>query len=126
MKHYILLPNRMIAEVPDLMEWATWFETADRDVAKTETELHIISTIFMGLDHSFSRKGPPILFETMVFARDSHPSTVFGWTMEVHESFDCFRYSSWDDAEAGHRATVSRILKTEADAARTVKEGFLT
>jgi hypothetical protein len=125
MKHYILLPDRTVAQVPDLMEWATWFETADRDVAKTETELHIISTVFLGLDHSFSRKGPPILFETMVFSRDAHPCDLFGRTVEVHESLDCFRYSSWDDAEAGHRATVSRVLKAEADAAKTVKEGFL-
>lgn len=55
--HYILLPDRTIVEV-EMMEWARWFETADRHIGLTDTEFHSISTIFLGL--------PPILFETMV------------------------------------------------------------
>ncbi|TAZ20717.1 hypothetical protein ELH77_19115 [Rhizobium ruizarguesonis] len=112
MKHYILLPNRMIARAT-LMAWATWFEFADRHVAQTETELHLISTVFLGIDHNFSRKGPPVLFETMVFVRAD--------TGDVLPD-EFFRYSSWDDAEAGHRTTVRRVLKAEAAAAKTVKE----
>jgi hypothetical protein len=116
MKHYILLPNRTVAEVPDLMEWAMWFEANDRDIAKTETELHLISTVFLGLDHNFFGRGPPVLFETMVFTRAGNGGVAF--------PDDCFRYCSWDDADAGHRAAVRRVLKAEAEAARTVKEEF--
>jgi hypothetical protein len=68
----------------------------DRIVKRTEVAKGIrVSTVFLGLDHSFGKPGPPILFETMTFGgpRDE--------TM--------FRYSSWDDAEAGHEAEVKRV-----------------
>jgi len=51
---------------PDPMKWAKWFETAKRQVAKDEIGEAKISTVFLGLDHSFG-DGPPILWETMVF-----------------------------------------------------------
>lgn len=111
MKHYILLPNRMIAEA-SLLEWGEWFETADRDVAKTETELHLISTVFLGLDHNFFGKGPPLLFETMIFAKGD------GGSDDGLGAGECWRYASWDDAEAGHKTAVRRVLKAEAEAAK--------
>jgi hypothetical protein len=56
-----------------LMEWAAMFEnTKDRTVAVTITPYgERLSTVFLGLDHSFSMSGPPILFETMLFAPES-------------------------------------------------------
>lgn len=114
-RHYILLPDRTIVEV-DMMEWAHWFETADRHIGLTVTEFHTISTIFLGLDHRFGfGNGPPILFETMVFDKEGHDSPLVDFP--VHTSHDCMRYSSLDDAEAGHAAMVRRYLKMEAEAA---------
>lgn len=110
-KRYVLLPNRQIAEVTDIMEWAFWFETTDRDIAKTETELHLVSTVFLGLDHNFSGVGPPLLFETMIFARG-------GGEVDFGDDGGCWRYSSWDDAETGHKTAVRRMLKQEAEAAK--------
>lgn len=55
----------------------------------------MVSTVFLGLDHSFRDHGPPILFETLVFngpLRDE---------ME--------RYATWDEADAGHKAMVERV-----------------
>ena len=48
-----------------------------------------ISTVFLGLDHQFNEKGPPILFETMVF----------GGKLDTAQ----WRYATWDEAEKGHR-----------------------
>jgi hypothetical protein len=51
-----------------LMTWATWFETAVRQVLR-ETIGHeggTVSTVFLGLDHNYG-SGPPVLWETMVF-----------------------------------------------------------
>lgn len=104
MKHYILLPNRQIAET-DWLTWGKWFETADRDVAKTETELHLISTVFLGIDHNFWDRGPPLLFETMVFSKGDGD-------IDWGSADDCWRYSSWDDAETGHKAAVRRVLQS--------------
>jgi hypothetical protein len=109
--YFVLLPNRMIAEVNDAIEWAEWYEIADRTVAQTETELHLISTVFLGINHQFGLRGPPLLFETMVFSKDE--SSAFDG--------ECRRYSSWDDAEAGHKTVTRRVLKAEAEAAASIK-----
>jgi hypothetical protein len=60
----------------DFLEWAEWFETADRIVARDEIGDQTVSTVFLGLDHAFCG-GPPVLFETMVF-RGRERSTLTG------------------------------------------------
>ena len=50
-----------------------------------------VSTVFLGIDHNYSGKGPPVLFETMVLGGPRNDTT--------------FRYSSWDDAEVFHFTT---------------------
>jgi hypothetical protein len=78
-----------------LSEWARWFETHERTVGWTQINSQVwVSTVFLGIDHRYWGKGPPIVFETMVF-RD-------------HEGIEQQRYSSWDDAEAGHAAMVKK------------------
>jgi hypothetical protein len=72
----------------NLFEWAAWFEIADRRVVETEKNGIRVSTVFLGLDHSFGR-GKPLLFETMIFGGE-------------HDSYQD-RYETWDEAEAGHR-----------------------
>lgn len=74
----------------DLMTWARWFETADRHVDRTEIGEHLVSTVFLGLDHQFG-DGPPLLFETMVFA-GGEPDDMW-----------CERCSTWDEAVAMHQ-----------------------
>jgi hypothetical protein len=116
-RHYILdADNR--PRPASLTEWAEWFggNFEKRRVAQTETRLFWVSTVFLGLDHRFSGDGPPILFETMVFERERQIVKLFGKLRSFREEMECLRYSSWDDAEAGHNATVKRMLKKEADA----------
>ena len=79
----------------DLMTWAEWFETpGNRTVAKTKIADVLISTVFLGLDHSWG-EGPPILFETMIF----------GGKLDQEQE----RYSTWDEAEEGHKQMVERV-----------------
>lgn len=78
----------------DLMQWAECFESPHRTVDKTQVGLAQISTVFLGLDQRFMGDGPPLLFETMIF----------GGPLDGQ----MWRYSSWEDAETGHRATVRR------------------
>lgn len=82
----------------DLLTWSAWFETADRTVAKSEVGESEISTVFIGIDHNFSG-GPPLLFETMVF----------GGPLDGEQD----RYSTWDEAEAGHAAMVKRVEEAQ-------------
>jgi hypothetical protein len=80
-----------IAE-PDLLTWGRWMQGADveRMVEFTGNEGQFVSTVFLGLDHNFFGGGPPLVFETMVF----------GGAQDGAQE----RYSTWAEAEAGHRA----------------------
>lgn len=99
---YILKGHEPVKE-PDLMKWAQWFETASRTVRKDTAIVDVagrpvgtidVSTVFLGLDHSFGR-GPPMLFETMVF----------GGPLD-HE---CERCSTWEEAEQQHERMCERV-----------------
>ena len=72
-----------------LMEWARWFKTADRHVARDVVGDLFVSTVFLGLDHNFG-PGEPLLFETMVFDPDRNDL----WSD---------RCSTWEQAEEMHR-----------------------
>ena len=99
MRHFILNDDHTIRPA-GLMEWAEWFEDIEtRRVARTKFECGVyVSTVFLGIDHRFGGKGPPLLFETMAFEM----------TMDG-DGDECWRYSSWDDAVTGHAAAVRRI-----------------
>jgi hypothetical protein len=74
-------------------EWAVWFQAADRTVKRTKIRDTVeVSTVFLGLDHSFGSGDAPVLFETMIFGLpDEHPDR------DYQE-----RYCTWDEASAGH------------------------
>ncbi len=81
-------------------EWAKYLEYADRTVAIDVLPKDIrVSTVFLGLDHNFADEGLPILFETMVF-RDG-------------DGEECERYSTWDEAEEGHKRMVEMVMKED-------------
>jgi len=69
---------------------AAFFRVKDRHVGYDEDRDRTISTVFLGIDHSHSREGPPVLWETMVFPKDS-----------LNEEC-CFRYTSQAAARKGH------------------------
>ena len=63
--HYRLLPDGRI-EPCGMWEWAETMERKQHVLRQTYIGDFLISTIFLGMDHSFGF-GPPLLFETMVF-----------------------------------------------------------
>ena len=82
-----ILDGKEAVKCNDTIKWAQWFRKADRSVADTEKDGVRISTVFLGIDHSFDG-GKPLLFETMIFGG---------------EHSDCqWRYETWKDAEIGH------------------------
>ena len=88
-----------------LLEWGRMLESMDRVVAWTGSPRKYVSTVFIGLDHRMWGKGPPLVFETMLFINGT------GEDME--------RYSSWDDAEIGHKAFVRRFLVDQKTRVKT-------
>jgi hypothetical protein len=88
------LVGHEVVPVYDIEEWARGFDTK-RHVAQTKKFIgHVyISTVFLGLDHSFF-SDIPLLFETMIFGgRDNRYQE---------------RYSTWDEAVKGHKRAVRR------------------
>lgn len=80
----------------DLFKWATWFEKADRTVAKTKIGELEVFTVFLGLDYNWIEGGKPLLFETLIFG---------GKKFDQEQD----RYSTWEEAEAGHKKMVEKV-----------------
>ena len=78
----------------NLRDWGRWFETADRRVAESHNGKVRVSTVFLGLDHQWG-KGPPMLFETMIFGGE-------------HDQYQ-ERCSTWDEAEAMHKKIQAQL-----------------
>lgn len=98
--NYISDKDGNVTKVDDIIEWAKQFDNDQKKVTFTEFEgSHIqVSTVFLGLDHSWDR-GPPILWETMVF----------GLPISVDEIQ--IRYISLENSWIGHENIVKRIIK---------------
>ncbi len=113
---YILNGHEPVA-CPDLVEWARWMKAnkyqprslnsegmdpcrvGSTRILDKGGEAVWVSTVFLGIDHAFTDKVPPILFETLVFGGD------LGGEIE--------RYATWEEAEAGHNAMVARVTGVE-------------
>ena len=67
-----------------------------------------VSTVFLGLDHSHSFDGPPVLWETMVF----------GGKYDGEQK----RYSSFDVAQRGHQRMVAKVFDEEETRAISIGE----
>ena len=73
--------------------WRNWFWLGVREVR--------VSTIFLGLDHSFNEDDPkdlPVLFETMIFGKFNDDYQI--------------RYTTWEEAVEGHKRALM-IAKTQ-------------
>ena len=92
-KNYILDGHKAVP-CNDIISWAEAFESQDRVVAKTTKGLVEVSTVFLGIDHSFG--GKPLLFETMIFGGKRNG--------EIH------KYSTWEEAEKSHEE-ICKTLK---------------
>jgi hypothetical protein len=90
---YILDGKTPVAE-PDLMKWAEFFESGNRVVRQNNFGQVRVSTVFLGIDHSFGF-GPPLLFETMVFGG------------ELDQEQD--RCLKWEEAEKMHERMCERV-----------------
>jgi hypothetical protein len=96
--HYYFILNGKETVPVEAEEWNKWFEENynNRTVAFTKQDNIEISTIFLGLNHNFSWRGAPLLFETMVF-HNGHGQ-------------ECVRTANWEEAEIAHHAMVRTIF----------------
>jgi hypothetical protein len=98
---YILDEDGLPHREPDLLAWAHWFEACGRQRIVAQDEVFpgvTVSTVFLGIDHNWSGKGPAILWESMVFAPNGYPL-----------ADEQQRYSSLADARAGHVVLIRHV-----------------
>lgn len=95
--HLYRLEGHTPVPEPDVLTWGRSFERVERHVAETWVTPDVrVSTVFLGVDHQWGH-GPPLLFETMLFRAGTGEEMA--------------RYTTWDQAQAGHAAMV---LRTQA------------
>jgi hypothetical protein len=94
-----------IIPATDLIKWAIWFEGTENHVGLDEVSGFIVSTIFMGINHSFGNRRPQ-WFETMVF-RQMDNKRMLG------RLIDQWRYATLEEARAGHKLAVAAVEKGE-------------
>lgn len=85
-------------QCPDPVKWARWFASAkgtrERIVQQDDIGSLHVSTVFLGLDQNHTRRGKPVLWETMIFGLPGDG--------EYQE-----RYTSLADAKVGHQRAVA-------------------
>jgi len=98
MSRYFILENGEPVPAADMRTWALWFEDVSRSMTRHVGDDTIgearVSTVFLGMDHSWG-DGPPLIFETMVF----------GGPLDGEQE----RYPTTDEAIAGHAAMCERV-----------------
>ena len=96
---YILVDGVPKAE-PDTWTWGKWMQQPDnKRIAFSECKHHVVSTVFLGLDHSFDG-GIPILFESMVFTKKAW------YGAATLPDQDQRRYTTRAEASVGHEELV--------------------
>ena len=102
MGRYYSLHEGEVIEEPDHAKWAEWHKNSYekvRCVACTKVEYGTVSTVFLAMNMTLSKTEPPLLFETRVQG---------GWLDDQWE-----RYSTLDEAKAGHETWVARVRAAE-------------
>lgn len=98
-----ILENKTPVACDDLLKWGQWMQTANRTVRKNTATVSVngeavgevrVSTVFLGLDHSFG-EGQPLLFESMIF----------GGPLDQ----ECDRCGTWEAAEKMHEKMMERV-----------------
>lgn len=86
-----------------MMVWAKLFENKSYKIIE-QTLLpnkRLVSTVWLGLDHSFGCSSKPFIFETMVFKRKFTGN--FKKDRKMAQELDTLRYSTLKEAKQGHK-----------------------
>lgn len=93
----------------DAIEWGIMFENRLLRIVKQESVgKYFISTVFLGLDHNWSGKGGPVLWETMVFHPNPNPQDKRWGKVEL-DGYTERCSGNREQAEAMHQRVVARV-----------------
>ena len=99
MSRWYILNNNNKPIPASIIEAADWLEEGSdrRTVKRDEIGDILVSTVFLGLDHSWTPGGKPVLWETMIFGGE-------------HDQYQ-ERYTSHKDALEGHEKALELVNK---------------
>ena len=99
MSNWYILDNNNKPIPASITEAADWLEEGSdrRTVKRDEIGDILVSTVFLGLDHSWTPGGKPVLWETMIFGGE-------------HDQYQ-ERYTSHEDALEGHEKALELVNK---------------
>jgi hypothetical protein len=105
-----ILEGHEVRQIDDILEWGRWFENHKDEcsVAFDTIDDVGVSTVFLGGDRRLSGDGPPLLYET----------TVFGGPLDSYTA----RYSTWEEAETGHKQIVEHVKYPPVEAVNKENE----
>lgn len=121
---YILNEEGTPVDCPNILKWGRWMEAGNRVVKQTEIGRYHVSTVFLGIDHSFGLKRmlargqeqgelpSLVLWETMIFVTDHTEDEPDMSQMNLPKdlSFWQERHTSRAEAMAGHVRAVDACL----------------
>ena len=84
-----------------LWEWGHLIQTPaeERRIGRDTVHDHLISTVYLGLDHSLWGQ-PPLIYETMIFCQHQGECPLNNW---------CERYPTLENAQTGHQSAVTMV-----------------
>jgi hypothetical protein len=101
MRLYKLDEQRRPVRASDPLDWQRWLQGRDLRVRHDAVGPTRVSTLFLAMDPQLSNSEEPQLFETMVLGGPL--------------SHERVRYSTWDEAEAGHLDILERVKSAQRD-----------
>lgn len=112
MDNTYILKDKLAIPCGDVSEWSEFMSRGDRTVARTQYENIVISTVFLGIDHRYNKKGDPVLFETMIFEDEDYGNPVSFSLSDKNSSIfgDNKRYSFYGEAEEGHKKICEEVI----------------
>lgn len=100
-EYYVLNKDGSVTTTSSVLEWAQARESTP-SIGKTKIGIKWIkpmylltSTVFLGVEHGYNKRGEPLLFETMIFRAS-------GGFLEIYMR----RYATLEEAKAGHEEAV--------------------
>ncbi len=116
LERYIEVDGKPV-RVTDPKQWEEFMNEPDRRrVAATQLKCgDWVSTVFLGLDHNFAGKGPPILYETMWFGRMPDDDDDLGMASPIGREKGQVRTATREAALTAHWAMVVEAQKANGE-----------
>ena len=110
---FFILEKGLVVEEPDFEKAMLWNadHSEDMRIAYDETDLYVVSTVFLGVNLTPGRPEPPQVFETMVFWSDAMMQHARMRGVEIDLVVGQRRSSTLKEAQSSHEEVLAGMPK---------------